>query len=143
MSVYFTPFHIEHLRSFVPAQGQESEFRALSQPQIKDGLGQCLALSAWASGAFLGAAGIGMHWQGRGEVWALLSPNAGRYMLPLALRMKKVLFHEKIRRMEYVIKEGNHCSMRLARLLGFEYEGNVYLYFPDGANGVRYVRINK
>ncbi len=134
------PQHFEYL---IPCKEQSAEYRALWKPGHLDTLLQGVALSAWASGTCLGAAGVLMppEWPNRGEAWTLLTPAASAYILPIVRRMRFVLSQITVTRVDMLVADGNGNGHALAKLCGFQYEAKLEKYHSTGVDAHMYKRI--
>lgn len=141
--ITFEPFHPQHIKYIAPNAVQIDEYALMQQDGVSDILTSGVALSAWVSGACIGAAGVVPHWPGRAEMWALISPRAGKYMLPCLRKTRFVLDTLPYRRIDMVVKVDNAEGHTIAHLLGFEYEAKLEAYHTDGSDMIMYVRIKR
>lgn len=87
--------------------------------------------------------GVVPMWQGRAAVWSLVSTYAGSDMLRIHRKVRQKLndFNEKYRRLEMTVDVGFTQGHRWAKMLGFEVEGYMRAYRPDGGDMLMYSRI--
>lgn len=84
--------------------------------------------------------GVAEEWEGRAQCWALLSAHAGRHLVALTRAVRAYFATTGYRRIEAQTPEGFAEGQRWLRLLGFEAEGLMRNYYPDGRAAVRYAR---
>ena len=89
--------------------------------------------------------GIHEMWAGVGEGWVILSKHAPKWKLSLA-RYAKTLFSSilattSLHRVQASIHMGDPEAIRFARWMGFEDEGIMYKFGPDGSDYYRMARV--
>ncbi len=89
--------------------------------------------------------GIHEMWAGVGEGWVVLSKHAPKWKLSLA-RYAKTLFSSilattSLHRVQASIHMGDPEAIRFARWMGFEDEGIMYKFGPDGSDYYRMARV--
>lgn len=94
-----------------------------------------------ADGQVMAIAGLIPIWEGRALVWALLSRHSGPHFRSLHRRVSAFLDAQSVRRMEATVYEGFTQGHRWLRMLGFECEGLMRAYTPDGASQYLYSRV--
>ena len=120
----------EYMRSF-------REFGADFTELSNDGL----AWTAEDDGEILGIAGLIVQWENRATAWALVSAGAGKRFVRIHAAVKRFLDVAPFRRIEASVDVGFIEGMRWMEMLGFEYEGLMVAYRPDGADMLLYARI--
>jgi hypothetical protein len=80
-------------------------------------------------------------WEGRMIVWALLSQNIGLTMPIIHRHMVKFLSRLDARRLEAYIDVGFAPGHRWVKMLGFEVEGYMKSFRPNGDDMVLYARV--
>lgn len=138
----FRPLQPDHLRYIRPQAVQTGELARVLSPENVEAMLSGPALSAWAGGLCVAAAGINRPWEGRGEAWAFLGKEACIHILPLVRKMRFVLMHEKLRRIDMSVRGSNKCGKKLAQLCGFELEAVLEAFDPSGDDIWLYKRIN-
>ncbi len=133
----------QHFQYIIPLSEQSLEFRALWKPGNFEALLQGVALSAWASGTCLGAAGVLLppEWGDRGEAWTILTKDAAPFILPIVRKIRFVLSQLPTTRIDMLVADGNGNGHALARLCGFKYETVLEKYHPSGVDAHMYKRI--
>ena len=138
----FREFQIEHIEYITPHSVQTEEYKWLLTPGIGSTLLQGVAVSAWADGRCLAAAGIVPMHRGVGQAWMLLSAFAGAYSVPIMLHTRKVLDASTHKRVECTTHP-NETSKRFASLLGFEHEAVLEAYGVNGEDMDLWKRIKR
>jgi hypothetical protein len=139
----FEPFQVEHLRYIKPAAVQSDDYRFLQTPGAQSAFDSGPALSAWASGLCLGAAGVVIPYSGRGEAWAILADRSRYYLKPIITKMRRVLDDMPLHRIDMAVLVSNRQGHALARALKFTYEATLEGLHVSGADMAVYKRINK
>lgn len=110
-----------------------------------DGLGD--AFSGFEGEACIGCAGIRPLWRGVGEAWAYLSPAALARPIALTRAAKRgleaALSDGGMWRVQCVVRRGHVAAHEWAAFLGFEVEGLMTAYGPDGEDFFMYARVNR
>lgn len=92
-----------------------------------------------ASGAVLACGGLFVQWEGRASAWAFLSPSTPMRAATRAAR--EMLDTCGIRRVECWVDVDFHAGQRWARLLGFNLEGRMAGFSPEGRDMDLYARV--
>ena len=102
------------------------------------------AWTAWAGDSPIICAGIIEVWEGRAYAWALLSQDAGEYMLAMTREIRSRLSALPFRRVEMAVAAGFSAGCRWAKLLGFECETPSPMrgYLPNGGSAWLYARVS-
>lgn len=129
-------FKPAHLARVVPQPAQGSVAGRLGR-EIADSLAlEGLAFSATLNGRIIGCAGIVPLWPGVGHAWAVLSDAVLAY--PVALtrtadrEMTRIECRLGLRRVQATVAEDHVAGRRWLAWLGFEVEGLMRNYGPDG-----------
>lgn len=99
---------------------------------------------AWVGeqdGEIMIISGLAYQWSGRALAWALISKNAGKCFSSIHRAVKRFLNLSDCRRIEANIDVGFDEAKRWIELLGFEYEGYMKAYRPDGEDMLLYARV--
>lgn len=99
------------------------------------------AFSAACGGSLVGAAGIANQHPGTGRAWALLSPAAGPWLPTITKACLRFFLDARYRRIEATVLTGWAAGARWAAMLGFEREGTMRGYGPDGQDFDLYARV--
>lgn len=134
----FEPWHLDWLTV------QTEQAWVAATPEY----GQALAMAGPAFSAFAGAdviacAGVVPLWEGRAQVWSLLSSDLARYSFGVHRAVKRFLDGYHVRRLECTVDPRAERAVRWARRLGFVYEGTMAAYTPQGHDMDMYVRIRR
>lgn len=144
----FIPYRPEHLAKIAlqPAQ------RAARAVMVKDGYAESLAVPgmAWTAvndaGEILGSAGMVPQWEGRVIAWALVGILIPKRSWPIIAKKIEGEFQSALaehgrHRIEITVPVNFGAGCRLARLLGFDIEGRLRAYAPDGSDHFLYAKI--
>lgn len=130
------PSHLQAIR-VQPAQAAEyAHADALASPT---GMGW----TALVDGEPVACAGLVEVWEGRAYAWAILSDNAGPYMLPLTREIRSKLDAAPFRRIEMAVDADFDAGARWAEMLGFRCEtpAPMAAYLPNGRAAYLYARV--
>ena len=100
------------------------------------------AVSAWYKGKVIGVGGINLFWEGVGEAWVLLSKDIescrfGTYRM--IRRMFKSLTKEYgLQRLQATVRSGWWDAIKMVEKLGFQREGLMKHYCPNGDDVIMY-----
>lgn len=86
-------------------------------------------------------AGLAPQWTGRALAWALVSQEAGTHFCKIHRAVKDFLDNTSYKRVEANVDVGFSAGHKWIKMLGFEPEGYMRCYRPDGADMVLYARI--
>lgn len=100
-----------------------------------------LAWTAEVDGEVLGIAGLYPQWDNRAIAWALVGAQAGKHFVSITRAVKRMLDVSGYRRIEATVDVGFEQGVRWITMLGFEFEGRLRAYRPDGADMLLYARI--
>lgn len=121
-----------YLRAMVDA---ETDFSGMAD--------QGLAWTAESDGRILGIAGMLPQWENRAIAWALLADNLDNQFLKIHTAVKRFIDVSGFRRIEATVDMGFPQGIRWMKMLGFEQEGIMRAYRPDGADMILFARISK
>lgn len=100
----------------------------------------------WSAVDDTGVRGIGgLHpqWDNRAIAWMLIGCDLKQHFIPLHRAVRKMLIRAPFRRIEATVDVGFTQGHRWMRMLGFEMEGLLRAYRPDGGDQVMYARIRR
>jgi RimJ/RimL family protein N-acetyltransferase len=91
-------------------------------------------------GVIVGVGGINWYWEGVGEAWVILAKDAKPVTAYRSiLRMfKSLLKNHEWRRVQAVVRASWTKANRMAERLGFQREGLMKNYCPNGEDAVMY-----
>lgn len=136
----FREFKLEHINYITPHSVQTEEYKWLLTPGIGAVLLDGVAVSGWADGRCIGAAGIVPVHKGRGEAWMLLSEYANQYVLPIVRQTRAVLDRTELKRVDCTTQI-NSLGAKLAKLLGFTLETSLEAYGVNGEDMYLWKRV--
>ena len=100
-----------------------------------------LAFTAEQHGDVLAIAGVTPQWENRALAWALIGDCAGQHFPSIHKAVRRFLERAPYRRIEASVDVGFEQGHRWIKMLGFEIEGYMRAYRPDGADMLLYARI--
>lgn len=139
--MHIIPFQPQHLRALVLQEAQ-----AWMQPMLQADYGQSLVKAGPCftlenEGEIIVCSGLVNMWEGRAQAWALVSERAGAHFVRIFRAMRDFLEMQDTRRIEATVDAGFDAGHRLMKMLGFEYEGLMRAYLPDGRDCALYGRV--
>lgn len=102
---------------------------------------QGLAWTAESEGRILAIAGVEPQWENRAIAFALISGAAGPYFWAIHSAVTRFLDSTPYRRIEATVDVGFEQGHRWIKMLGFEIEGYMKAYRPDGADMLLYAKV--
>lgn len=100
-----------------------------------------LAFTALADGKVVAIGGVEPIWQDRALAFMFVSEDAGKHFRSIHKAVKRFLDEAPFKRIEANIDIGFKEGARWMKLLGFELEGYMRAYRPDGADMLLYARV--
>lgn len=82
-------------------------------------------------------------WEERAQVWALIAGDLRSNMIPIHRAVKKFLAKAPYRRIEATVDIGFKEGYRWLKMLGFEIEGYMKAYRPDGGDMMLFARVRR
>jgi hypothetical protein len=128
------PYKPEHLQELILQPAQARVRANLSDPEYAQALVGEHSFTLKMNGKVVACFGVLKLWEGRGDAWALISGDIG------ARGMRRLHFEIR-KRLEAEHEAGFEQAKRWLSLLGFQYEGPLLKYTPDGRDCLRYARI--
>lgn len=137
--VTMTKAHLEEVLAH-PSQKFYADY--LSKDSIDTFVGQEYAYTFLRDGKPIACAGIGMHWNGRGEAWAFLIPGHRDVFLEIHNKVKTFLEWCPLRRLEATVDRHFKAGHRWVKALGFELEAPLMRgYGPTGDDFSLYAKV--
>jgi hypothetical protein len=99
---------------------------------------------AWTGecdGQVMAIAGLMPIWENRALAWALIGGLAGAHFAAIHRAIRKGITDSGFRRIEATVDVGFAQGHRWMTMLGFEMEGYMKAYRPDGADMLLYARV--
>jgi hypothetical protein len=100
-----------------------------------------LAWTAEHDHRILAIAGLMPQWENRATAWALIAESAGTHFKAIHSAVAAFLDTAPFRRIEATVDVGFIEGHRWIKMLGFELEGYMRAYRPDGADMLLYARV--
>ncbi|MCG8548240.1 MAG: hypothetical protein MJE12_28915 [Alphaproteobacteria bacterium] len=140
MSFRVIPFEASHIDDIElqPAQSALRTYLAAGHgPELSE---RSIAYTA-VDDRVIACAGVIPVWPGRDCAWALLSDCGPTVFWRVHRAVKRFLDARLTRRIEMIVDPDHRAACRWARLLGFEEEGYMKSYSPDGRDALMFARI--
>ena len=106
-----------------------------------------MSFTAFASNKPIAAGGIYLPWENVAEGWDMATHEVWNYKLAIARHFKKktdvLIETNNIKRLQTSVKADFWHGQKFAKWMGFEREGLMKNYGPDGSDYIRYARIIK
>jgi RimJ/RimL family protein N-acetyltransferase len=99
------------------------------------------AFAAVCDDRVLGCGGMTELWENRAQIWALVSKDAGPHMLGIHRAVEGFLKQTTHRRIEAYVLVGFKPGERWLKRLGFEHEGTMRAYSPEGDDYELFARV--
>lgn len=133
----------DHLQRIVVQSAQAGLRAEIEKPGYLEAITYpgCVAYALVHEGDVLGCYGAQAIWAGRAVVWTLLSDQSQRYMLTFHRIAKGFLAQLPVRRVEAYVASGFEQGVHWVDMLGFEYEGCMRGFFPNGEDAQLYARV--
>ena len=100
-----------------------------------------LAWTAEHDHRILAIAGVEPQWENRATAFALIAESAGEHFKAIHSAVSDFLNTAPFRRIEATVDVGFAQGHRWIKMLGFELEGYLRAYRPDGADMLLYARV--
>ena len=140
--VTFMPCKQAHLAYMKVAEGCTHASRAYLSPLYKSTIEGEFALSAWANGRCIGAAGIITLLPHKALAWALLAANSRRFMPQITRKVKAALELHPCRRIEMTVLCDHEAGHTWAKLIGMTLEAErMRASSPFGQDEALYARV--
>lgn len=139
--MHIIPFEPDHLRGMLLQQAQQWMGPMLGH-EYGESLkrsGPCFTLED--EGRAIICAGVVEMWEGRGHAWSLIAQDAGAHFVRIVRAMRHFLDLQDTRRIEAAVGANFEQGHRLMKMLGFEREGLMRAYLPNGQDAVLYGRV--
>ena len=95
----------------------------------------------------IGIAGVVILWPGVGEAWTFLNPSFKRYAKSIHRAVKEklqeIMDTFNLHRVQTTVLDGFEAGIRWVKRLGFEEEGIMKAYGPNGEDFIRFARVRK
>lgn len=138
----FQPYHVDLLRAQGVQGAQINEVSLVPQSYGMLPQPNGPAVSAFDGDRILICGGIAKITNTNGVCWALLSEEAGKHMHSLHFAVKRFITLQPWRRLEASVEKNFSAGCRWVQLLGFEMEGEMRGYGPNGETHLRYARVS-
>lgn len=138
------PFQPAHLDALMLQPAQEMARPLLADADYRKTLTvPGMAFSAIDGETVLCCAGLLPYWEGRAEAWALMGADLRHTFLGIHYATKRFLNACGVRRVEAAVDPDFGCAREWIEALGFQFEGLMPAYTPDGRDCSRYARVRR
>ena len=141
MTVRIVPLEAWHFDTIDLQEAQQMLRPMLRNETYRNDLLQRSVAFTAIDDAVIAIAGVALAWPGREVAWSLLSDCGPRSFLKIHGAVKAFLNDRQTRRIEMTVDADHAKAGRWARLLGFQVEGYMQAYTPDGRDAVLYARV--
>lgn len=100
-----------------------------------------MAWTAECNDRVIGIAGLLPQWDNRALAWALIAESAGFHFASIHKSVHRFLAASGVRRIEATVDVDFKQGRRWVEMLGFDIEGYMRAYRPDGADMLLYARV--
>lgn len=140
-------FNFADLKALMPQEAQAKEYNAITSVQDNPGIVTSESFTFMKGNEIVGCAGLYPIWQGRAYLWAFISKNATASDLlggtKFALKwLDRMFMSSSFNRIETAVLADFDAGHRWVTMLGFEKEGLMKKYDPNGLDYVLYARTN-
>lgn len=135
------PFEKKHLLTANIEGGEEHRRLLVENLKINGGPAYTLLDER---GDIVAMAGVEIIWPGVGHAWAVMTGLIKKYPVALTKEtrryLEKIIKEHRLHRVQADVIEGFEQAECWIALLGFDYEGPLNRYGPNGDNFFRYAR---
>ncbi len=136
------PFEPDHLSRILLQPSQAIMQPTLSQPDYGPSLANAGPAYSLVDGdEVFASAGLIPQWEHRAVAWALIAAEAGKHFFLIHKAVRRALIFHNYRRVETSVACDFEQGHRWAQLLGFEREGRMRAFTPDGQDCDLYARV--
>lgn len=145
--LHIIAFEPEHLGQMLPRKFEAAEMAYVGDPELytRAYLQRGPAWTGIVRDQIMGCAGVCLLWRGVGEAWMVTTELVARCPLAfhraIAGRLDEVMMSMNLWRLQAAIHAEHEVSRRWVQRLGFEEEGIMQRYGPDGKDYVRFARV--
>lgn len=135
------PFEPEHLDTIMLQPSQQRFFNYFTPDYAKALKVSGPCFTGIDGNRVLGCAGLVKQWENRAIAWALLSGDIGTDFIRVHRAVFRFLDLSDFNRVEAFVDAGFEQGHRWIQMLGFEQEGYMKQFNPDGGDAVLYARL--
>jgi protein gp37 len=136
------PFEPNHLKLLLLQPSQAIMQETLSRPEYAQSLHQAGPAYSLVDGdAVLASMGLIPQWEHRAIAWGLIASEAGPHFRTIHKAVLRTMEIHPYRRIETSVACDFEQGHRWAKMLGFEREGRMRSFTPDGRDCDLYGRI--
>ena len=127
--------------NFDSSQDYMNKFLKTDNFDLKPMVEQNLVWTAEHQNKTAAMGGIVPIWDNRALAWMWMGDISGRHMIGIHRAVKQFLDETSFKRIEATVDVGFKPGMRWMKMLGFEMEGYLRAYRPDGRDMIMFSRI--
>ncbi len=136
------PFEPDHLTRLLLQPSQANMQAFMTDPEYAEQLRAAgPAYSLVVGDEVFACAGLIPQWENRAVAWALVASEAGRHFRAIHQAVLRTFELHPFRRIETAVLQDFEQGHRWVRMLGFEREGLMRAYSPDGQDYDLYARV--
>jgi hypothetical protein len=135
------PFLPEHLDTLALQPSQADFLQTFDKTYAPALIAAGPCFTAIKDGVILGCAGLTKQWDNRAIAWALFSTNLGREFVRIHRAAERYLAIADFKRIEAFVDANFAEGHRWIQMLGFEREGYMRSFSPNGNDAVLYARV--
>lgn len=142
MEMVIVPFDPEHLKTLQIQAAQAWMSEDLLCPDYAAAVAAAgVAFSGVEGQTLVACAGLMYFHKDRAVAWALMSQQAGGHFIKIVRAMRRYLDVCDSRRIEAQVACDFPAGRRLVTMLGFDFEGRMRGFFPDGRDADLFARV--
>lgn len=136
------PFEPEHLERLTLQPSQAIMQPTLANPAYAKWLATSGPAYSLVDGdVVIASAGIIPQWENRALAWALISATAGKHFVVIHKAIRRFFVLHNYKRIETAVDCSFEQGHRWMKMLGFEREGRMRAFMPDGRDCDLYARV--
>lgn len=136
------PFEPDHLKRLLLQPSQAIMQPTLSKPEYAQSLHKAgPAYSLVDDDGVYACMGLIHQWDNRAVAWGLISAESGPHFILIHKAVHRTMRLHNYRRIETAVASDFEQGHRWAKMLGFEREGRMRSYTPDGRDCDLYARV--
>lgn len=137
------PFEPNHLKQLLLQPSQAIMQETLSRPEYAHSLHQAGPAYSLVDGdAVFASMGLIPQWEHRAVAWGLIAKEAGPHFRIIHKAVLRTMEIHPYRRIETSVACDFEQGHRWARMLGFQREGRMRAFTPDGRDCELYARVH-
>jgi len=144
-NIRIVKFKPDHLDSLIPRDFERDHYGLIER--FNNLYLEGPAYSVFDGEVCVFCGGVRIIWPGAGEAWLICSNDLGHYVRELCLitprYLKWIIEDHDLRRVQAVVQSDWTQAVRFLEKLGFDMEGVMRKYGPNGEDYIMYARVKK